>query len=143
MLKCAVERGVFCIQGVAEALPFQGDAFDYALIVTTICFVEDAKATLREVRRVLKPSGHVVIGFIDETSELGQLYSKRQDQNIFYREATFFSGSQVENLLADTGFSNPVWVQTLTKFLDEIHEIEALSSGRGQGSFLVVRATRS
>jgi ubiquinone/menaquinone biosynthesis C-methylase UbiE len=143
MLKYAVDRGISCVQGRAEALPLKDESFDYALIVTTICFVEDAVATLIECRRVLKPSGHVIIGFIDRASDLGRLYLEKQHQNIFYREAEFFSGSQVENLLAEAGFSYQVWGQTLTKPLDEVQEIEAFCSGRGQGSFLVVRATRS
>jgi ubiquinone/menaquinone biosynthesis C-methylase UbiE len=143
MLKYAVDRGISCVQGRAEALPLKDDSFDYALIVTTICFVEDVEATLIECRRVLKPSGHVIIGFIDRASDLGQFYLEKRDENIFYREAEFFSGSQVENLLAEAGFSYPVWGQTLTKPLDEVQEIEAFCSGRGQGSFLVVRATRS
>ncbi|MEJ2724664.1 MAG: methyltransferase domain-containing protein [Deltaproteobacteria bacterium] len=143
MLKYAVDRGISCVQATAEALPFKGESFDHALIVTTICFVKDAEAMLIESRRVLKPSGHLVIGFIDEASDLGQLYLEKQHENIFYRDATFFSGSQVENLLAEAGFSQQVWGQTLTKPLDEIQEIEAFRSGRGQGSFLVVRATRS
>lgn len=143
MLKYAVKKGISCAQGVAEALPFKCESFDYALIVTTICFVEDATVTLMEARRVLKPSGYVVLGFIDEASNLGQSYLDKKEENIFYREATFFSGPQVETLLADTGFSQHVWGQTLTKPLDQMRDMEALRSGRGQGSFLVVRATKT
>jgi ubiquinone/menaquinone biosynthesis C-methylase UbiE len=143
MLRYAVDRGIACVQGGAEALPLKDQSFDYGLIVTTICFVADVKATLVECRRVLKPLGHLIIGFIDKASDLGQFYLEKRDENIFYREAEFFSGAQVENLLAEAGFSHQVWGQTLSKPLDEIHEIEAFCSGRGQGSFLVVRATRS
>jgi ubiquinone/menaquinone biosynthesis C-methylase UbiE len=143
MLKYAVDRGIICVQGRAEALPLKDESFDHALIVTTICFVEDAEAALMESRRVLKPSGHLVMGFIDEAGPLGRLYLEKQDQNVFYREAKFFSGPQVEKLLSDAGFSHHVWGQTLRKALDDTQDIEALRSGRGQGSFLVVRATRS
>ena len=131
------------MQAIAEALPFADSSFDYALSVTTICFVDDATAMLSEAYRVLKPGGELVIGFIDRTSDLGQHYLAHQAENVFYREATFYSADEVEQVLLDTGFSGPVWVQTLSKSLDEIREIEPLRAGRGQGAFVVVSARRA
>jgi SAM-dependent methyltransferase len=143
VLGYAAQRGISAVQAVAEALPFADGLFDRALCVTTICFVDDAGAMLREARRVLTPGGVLVIGFIDRTSGLGQHYLVHQAENVFYRDATFFSAAEVEQLLRDTGFAEPVWVQTLTKSLTETREIEALRSGYGQGAFVVVRAKRS
>ena len=97
---------------------------------------------LTEAYRVLKPGGELVIGFIDRTSDLGQHYLAHQAENVFYREATFFSAGEVERLLRDTGFTEPVWVQTLSKTLDETREIEPLGVGYGQGAFVVVKANR-
>jgi hypothetical protein len=62
---------------------------------------------------------------------------------VFYREATFYSADEVEQLLRDTGFTEPVWVQTLSKTLDETREIEPLRADYGQGAFVVVKACRS
>jgi ubiquinone/menaquinone biosynthesis C-methylase UbiE len=142
MLGYAVKRGIATVQAVAEALPFADGVFNRALCVTTICFVDDANAMLREARRVLKPGGVLVIGFIDRTSDLGQHYLAQQAENVFYRDATFFSATKVEQLLNDTGFTEPVWVQTLSKALEETCEIETLRAGYGQGAFVVVRAIR-
>ena len=50
---------------------------------------------------------------------------------------------EVEKLLNDTGFADPAWGQTLSKPLNEIQEIEPFRAGLGQGSFVVVRATKS
>jgi len=61
---------------------------------------------------------------------------------VFYREATFYSADEVQQLLRDTGFMAPVWAQTLFKPLDESREIEAVRTGRGQGAFVVVKAGR-
>lgn len=143
MLMYAVKRGISCVQGIAEALPFKDAAFDYGLIVTTICFVEDAKAMVSEAYRVLKPRGHLVIGFIDRTSSLGLCYMNKQADNVFYREAKFYSISEVGKLLSDAGFVDRVWGQTLSKPLKEMHGIEAFRAGCGHGSFVVVRATKS
>jgi ubiquinone/menaquinone biosynthesis C-methylase UbiE len=142
VLGYAAQRGIATVRAVAEALPFADQSFSRALCVTTICFVDDASAMLREAWRVLKPGGVVVIGFIDRTSSLGQHYLAHQAENVFYRDATFFSVPEVEQLLSDTGFAEPVWVQTLTKPLNEIRDIQAVKTGYGQGAFVVVRATR-
>lgn len=142
VLNYATMRGITSVQAVAEALPFADRSFDYALSVTTICFVDDARAMLGEARRVLKPGGALVIGFIDRASDLGQHYLAHQAENVFYRDATFYSAIEVEQLLDNNGFLEPVWVQTLSRSLDEIREIEALKQGYGEGAFVVVRASR-
>ena len=141
-LNYAANRGILTVQAIAEALSFSGSSFDYALSVTTICFVDDATAMLTEAYRVLKPGGELVIGFIDRTSNLGQYYLAHQAENVFYREATFYSADEVEHLLRDTGFTKPVWVQTLSKTLEETDEIEPLRAGYGQGAFVVVKTNR-
>ncbi len=142
VLSYAAQRGISAVQAVAEALPFADGLFDRALCVTTICFVDDVAAMLSEAWRVLKPGGVLVIGFIDRTSALGRHYLAHQAESMFYRDATFFSAEEVELLLNDAGFIEPVWVQTLSKTLEETCEIESLSSGYGRGAFVVVRVRR-
>ena len=143
MLTYAIERGISGIQGIAEALPFKDAVFDYSLIITTICFVDDAKAMLSEARRVLKSGAFLVVGFVDRGSRLGQQYLARQHESVFYRKARFYSASEVEMLLGNAGFDKLVWGQTLANPLNEIQEIEPLWNGHGNGGFVVVRAVRS
>jgi SAM-dependent methyltransferase len=142
VLNYATNRGISSVQAIAEALPFADHSFDFVLSVTTICFVDDAKAMMSEAYRVLKPGGTLLTGFIDRASDLGQHYLAHQAENVFYRDATFYSAIEVEQLLHDTGFTEIVWVQTLSKTLDETNEIEPLRTGYGQGAFVVVRANR-
>lgn len=136
-------RGVCVACAVAEALPFADAAFDYALIVTTLCFVDDAAAMLHEAARVLRPAGELVIGLIDRDSPLGQEYIAHQAENVFYREATFFSAAEVETLLSERGFGEFVWIQTLSIPLLRVRDIEPVSAGTGRGAFLVIRARRN
>jgi SAM-dependent methyltransferase len=143
MLGYASNRGVCVACAVAEALPFADGAFDYALIVTTICFVDDAGAMLREAARVLRPTGDLIIGLIDRDSPLGREYLAHQAENVFYREARFFSAAEVEMLLRETGFGEFVWIQTLSVPLSQVRDIEPLSAGVGRGAFLVIRARRN
>ncbi|MGD2269416.1 MAG: class I SAM-dependent methyltransferase [Desulfobacterales bacterium] len=142
MLTDAIKRGVSGIQKVAETLPFREAVFDYGLVVTTICFVDDAGAMLNEAHRVLKPGVPFIIGFVDRTSRFGRHYLSHQAENVFYREAKFYSALEVEQLLNDTGFVNQTWGQTLSKPLSEIQEIEPLREGHGHGGFVVVRTTK-
>ena len=141
MLVHAAARGIETVRGSAEQLPFADGSFDYALVVTTICFVDSADAMLAEARRVLKPRGCLVIGFIDRESALGRHYLAHQAESVFYREATFFSADEVARLLIARGFSIHAWGQTLAHPLPETREIEPLRPGYGQCAFVVVAAT--
>lgn len=140
MLEIARLRGIDGVQGTAEALPYPDDRFDHALVVTTLCFVDDAAMMLAEARRVLCPGGTLVIGFVDRDSALGQDYLAHQAESVFYREATFFAADEVERLLLAGGFAIESWAQTLVQPLAETREVEPVRPGRGAGAFVVVRA---
>jgi ubiquinone/menaquinone biosynthesis C-methylase UbiE len=45
------------LEGVAEALPLDDQTFDTVVSTWTLCSIPDVNAALREIRRVLKPSG--------------------------------------------------------------------------------------
>jgi SAM-dependent methyltransferase len=143
MLNYARVRGVKVACAVAEALPFADAMFDYALIVTTICFVDSPDEMIAEAHRVLKPSGRLVIGFIDRQSRVGQTYVEHQAESVFYREAVFYSATEVGDLLRAGRFAARAWGQTLVRPLAEITEIEPVRPGIGNGAFVVVTADRT
>lgn len=140
MLAKAAARGIETTEGKAEELPFPDGSFDHLLLVATLSFLDSPQQMVSEARRVLKPGGKLVIGFIDRESELGREYQARKEDNIFYREATFYSPAEVETLLKDAGFVIEAWGQTLSQTLPEIHEIEPLRPGHGECGFVVVAA---
>jgi ubiquinone/menaquinone biosynthesis C-methylase UbiE len=123
-------------------LPFRNCAFNHALVVTTICFVDDARAMLSEARRILRAEGALVIGFIDRTSPLGRHYEAHRHESVFYRDAVFFSADEVDSLLSDTGFGQRTWRQTLSKPLPETVEVEPSRPGFGDAAFVAVRALK-
>ena len=76
MAELARKKGVEVTSGVAEKLPFGDGEFDFALMVTTVCFLDDMDLAFHEVHRVLRPGGPFLIGFIDRESPLGREYSE-------------------------------------------------------------------
>jgi SAM-dependent methyltransferase len=142
MLARAAARGIETVKGTAEALPFPDGFFEYALVVTTICFVDSPELMIAEAHRVLRPEGKLVIGFIDRDSRLGQTYLEHQAESVFYREATFYSAVEVGELLRSGGFVARAWGQTLSRPLAEIADIEPVRTGTGTGAFVVVTADR-
>lgn len=142
MLALAAARGIEVVGGVAEALPFAPGSFDHALVVTTICFVDSPAHLLAEAHRVLRPGGSLVIGLVDRQSPIGRDYLAHQAENVFYREARFFSAAEVEHLAAEAGFAMAAWGQTLSRPLAEICAIEPLQPGRGRCGFVVLSARK-
>lgn len=142
MLGYARERGIDVVRGVAESLPFNDETFDAALIVTTICFVDDIGRTLAEAARVLEPDGALVMGYIDKDSPVGQRYQETKADNPFYREATFVSTEELIERLEAAGFADFEFVQTVFRWPGEIDEPEPVESGYGDGSFVGIQARR-
>jgi len=61
----AAERGfanVVPTQGDATALPFAEDSVDAVALTAVLGEIPDPVAALREIRRVLKPSGRLIVG---------------------------------------------------------------------------------
>ncbi len=134
----AVKRGIVVHEGVAESLPFDDDRFDFALMVTVICFINDIKAALRETCRILKPGGALVIGFIDRTSPVGRKYEQYKTKSVFYRDASFYSADEVVSFMTEAGFGNFSFTQTIFGDMGEIDDTEIVKEGYGEGSFVVV-----
>jgi ubiquinone/menaquinone biosynthesis C-methylase UbiE len=138
----AIERGIRADFGIAEKLPYPDQSFYYALMVTTICFVDDPEQTFREANRVLKPQGELIVAFVDRSSKVGQSYLKHKNESAFYKDARFFDTQDIYSLLQENSFAIHETVQTIFKPLSEINEIEHFENGYGKGSFVVIKAIK-
>ena len=121
MAQIARSKGLEVIEGVAEKLPLKDERYDFVLMITTICFVDDALQSLNEIYRILKPGGFVIIGFVEKDSEIGKLYEKNRIKSRFYKEATFYSAKEVIELMEKSGLEEITSYQTLFgKTLEEV-----------------------
>jgi len=142
MREIAKNYGLEVYNAVAEALPFSNGSFDFALMITTICFLDDVEAALKEAHRIIKPSGSLIIGFIDKDSPLGKLYQQRKKESVFYDMATFYSMNELISQLKKVGFKDFNFVQTIFHNLTEMNDVEPVKAGYGEGSFVVIRAIK-
>jgi SAM-dependent methyltransferase len=130
-------RGIAVIGGLAEALPLADRAFDFAVMITVVCFLNDPAQAFREAKRILRPRGALIVGFIDRESDLGRSYQQRKGKSRFYRDATFYSAADLRSLLLGAGYSDLVFRQTL---LPGPADFLKVAEGHGRGGFTVVRA---
>ncbi len=142
MREIARKRGIEVIDGVAEELPFDALKFDFALMVTLICFLDNIEAAFKEAYRILKPGGYLIIGLINKNSLVGKLYQQHKKNNVFYKIATFYSVDEVLCYLKKVGFKDFNLTQTIFHDLEEIKDVEPPKEGYGEGSFVVVKATK-
>ncbi len=141
MAEKAIQRGIEVMPGIAEKLPYADMHFDFVLFVT-ICYLDQLKLALKEAHRVLKRNGSVIIGFLDKEQTVAQNYLEKKHRSTFYKGATFYSVKRVESLLTEVGFSDLEFNQTLFGELDEIETVQLPIEGYGEGSFVVVKATK-
>jgi ubiquinone/menaquinone biosynthesis C-methylase UbiE len=64
-IRAARERGVWNVnptRGDAQKLTWEDDSFDAAILITVLGEIPDQDAALREIARVLKPDGRLIVG---------------------------------------------------------------------------------
>jgi ubiquinone/menaquinone biosynthesis C-methylase UbiE len=67
VMRRAAERGLANVvptQGDATALPYEDDSIDAVVLTAVLGEIPEPLAALREIRRVLKPGGRLVVGEI-------------------------------------------------------------------------------
>lgn len=140
MAQIAEQRGIKVWRAVAENLPIESESFDYALLVTTVCFLNDIPKAFSEIRRILKPEGEIILAIIDKNSELGKKYEMRKAENKFYKDAHFHSTEEITELVEKADFGKFEYWQTL--FKENSTQIEQPREGFGEGSFVVIKAQK-
>lgn len=141
MLQVARRRGLRVCQAIGERMPFRDRQFDLVLLVTVICFVDDVPTLFRELRRVLKRDGQLIIGFINRKSELGRSYESRKKVSMFYRDARLYSVEEVAHWAREADFDSQQFCETLVGGPNEFSArgLE-VREGYSDGAFVVLSA---
>jgi len=95
-------RGFRAETTVLPAIPHPDAAFDVVVCTETLEHVSDARATLREIRRVLRPDGRLLLSVPDGTVDEEEVHVHRFSAPRLERElAPHFAEVHVERLVDD------------------------------------------
>lgn len=78
-------------------LKFDDNSFDAVFSMTAFEFVEDVPRALKELFRVVKKDGQVLIGTIAGNSSWSQLYQSQPFQNTVFKHAEFRTLEEIKN----------------------------------------------
>ena len=94
------------VEGRAERLPFPDGGFDVVSAVTALCLVADAKLAFREMARVLRPGGRLVVGELGRWSLWAAVRRLRGWLGSpFWRAARFRDAGELGGLVEQAGLS--------------------------------------
>lgn len=140
MLEYAKKRNLTVEKAFAENLPYNDNSFDFALFVTSMCFIDNPNKALSEAYRVTKNKGEIIIAFIDKESTLGKILENSKNNDKFYENAKFYSVGELSSIIENNNFKITEIVQTLV----DINSInpENPIKGHGAGAFVVIKAEK-
>jgi SAM-dependent methyltransferase len=140
MCRRALERGVAAVRAVGERLPFRDGVFDSALMVNVLFLLDDRRAVLEELRRVLEPASALVIGETDAATRLGRFRRERYREELEAFGKSFLTADELIALLRESGFLPVAVAQTLFGPPENPASVPGWEEGHGQGGFIVVKA---
>jgi len=89
------------VRGDAMRLPLKSSSFEVACAITLLEFVADPAAVVREMRRIVRPGGLIVVGVLNRFSLLS--FRRRLKRSLVFENARFISPRQVRALLSPHG----------------------------------------
>jgi SAM-dependent methyltransferase len=108
------ENLVTLVQGTSSAIPAQTHSFDKALTLNTIYFWSDPVIDLRELRRVVRRGGRLVLGALAPRSAVGR--------SVYQHGFRLYEEDELKELLARAGFA--------CKHIDTINETVVPPTGQ-------------
>lgn len=135
----ALKKGIDVKKGVAEKLPVDDESYQFALMVTVDCFVDDVSKAFSEARRILVDNGALIVAFLDKATPLGKIYEKNKHLHKSYKDADFHSANEIVKLLEAAGFKITDSRQTVFSLENKSQEIR---DGTGEGLFAVIKAKK-
>jgi SAM-dependent methyltransferase len=104
-------------------LPFEDARFDLVMIYNVLMDVDDVPATLKEIRRVLRPTGILIISIVHPFSDRGR-FATTEDTSPFVIQGGYFGSERFEGTeerdglrMHFVGWSHPL--ETYTTALED------------------------
>lgn len=101
-LRIAMLRAGAVVAGDASRLPFADETFDSCIAVTLCEFVAQPEQVVKELARVTRPGGRVVIGSLNRRSPWG-LAHRRHFREPVWRSAKFFDQRKLRRFASSLG----------------------------------------
>ena len=100
----AKDRGIEVIRAVGEAVPIKPSIYWMVVMITVLCFLTKPEETFREVHRILKHDGNLLVAFIEKGGVIAERYLARPDKGRFLSHARFYEHDEVIHMITGTGF---------------------------------------
>ncbi|MBS4061635.1 MAG: class I SAM-dependent methyltransferase [Bacteroidetes bacterium] len=139
MLEYARQRGVEVQNGVAENLSYENESFDFAVLINSICFIDNPEMAVKESYRILKNEEEIIIAILDKENRLWSLFSKREEEPVLLA-CPLFSVPKIRELLEKNKFRVTQTNQTLEN--PATSKIENPVEGYGKDSFVVIKGVK-
>lgn len=103
MASLANQRGLDVVMGIGERPPIRDSSMDYALLVVTLCFLENPAPTLLSIQSLLRRGGSLIACIVPRGSKYGRLYEEKgRSGHRFYSLAKFYSVEETIDMLKST-----------------------------------------
>ena len=94
------------VEGRIEQIPFADASFDIVVATTVLCFLADASGAVREMARVLRPGGRLVLGELGRCSFWAMIRRVRGWRGAeTWKAARFRTAGELRTLAESAGLS--------------------------------------
>ena len=160
MARLCRAKGVDVMIVSADDMPYDDEQFSIAFLLGVLCYInkDHRLSLLKEIYRVLKPMGYVVVAFLQRSVGFADLYERAVSQGRYPADEVpetpypiefikeipgFLSYDEVVDLLHLSGFTDLYTVKTLTRAPKYANKaLEMPSPGYEGGSWVVVRGRK-
>jgi len=153
MLKIAKKKfpKSFFIRADAYKLPFKKETFDLVLSITMFEFIKKPEEVLKEIYKILKPGGELIIGTMNDRS-LWFFFKKFKSLFVetAYRYANFYTPSELKKICLSCGFREIevrgiIYLPSFFPFLNFAKKLDKKLANtflKNIGAFVVVRCKK-